>query len=381
MPMASEPTIDFERILTPIDGDNPAGEDIREDFSPESPYFGVKDLQNSARTEERKRRDAFDEDVDTSFQTGDWDPVLEAGEEIQTEKAKDLEVAAWMAESMMRLDGFAGLRDGFRLIRELSEKYWDDIYPRPDEDGVATTIAAVTSLNGEEGDGTLIWPISNIPITNGGGDMSYTSWHHRQAFDLQGLDADKRQQRVGEGAVSMDLFQSEVSQTSASFFIQLLEDIKEAEDEFKRLGKVMDEKCGQDETGYPLSPPTSRIQEAITETFDLVEILSRDIIARAAPDEEEEEEDDGGGEGGGGGGSTRKAGEMTRESAFRELQKIAGFFKRTEPHSPISYLLEQTVRWGGTSLPELLNELISDNSTRDDLFRQLGLPKADEEEN
>jgi type VI secretion system protein ImpA len=55
------------------------------------------------------------------------------------------------------------------------------------------------------------------------------------------------------------------------------------------------------------------------------------------------------------------------------LERIADFFRRTEPHSPVSYALEQVVRWGGMSLPELLKELISEESVRRDLFRRTGI--------
>jgi type VI secretion system protein ImpA len=56
------------------------------------------------------------------------------------------------------------------------------------------------------------------------------------------------------------------------------------------------------------------------------------------------------------------------------LEAIANFFRQTEPHSPISYTLEQTVRWGRMPLPELLSELIPDEKARDHCFRIFGIP-------
>ncbi len=63
----------------------------------------------------------------------------------------------------------------------------------------------------------------------------------------------------------------------------------------------------------------------------------------------------------------------TREEAFQSLLQIAAFFKRTEPHSPVSYALEQAVRWGKLPLPELLNELIADQGSREQLFKLVGI--------
>jgi predicted component of type VI protein secretion system len=63
----------------------------------------------------------------------------------------------------------------------------------------------------------------------------------------------------------------------------------------------------------------------------------------------------------------------TREDAFRDLLEIADFFRRTEPHTVVSYALEQIVRWGRMSLPELLAELIPEEPSRKNLFKQVGI--------
>ncbi len=54
----------------------------------------------------------------------------------------------------------------------------------------------------------------------------------------------------------------------------------------------------------------------------------------------------------------------SREQAFKQMTEIAEYFRKTEPHSPVSYLLEKAVRWGNMPLHELMQELISDENTR-----------------
>ena len=58
--MASPSTLDIEQLLAPIEGDNPAGVDLREDVSPTSDYYQVKDARSAARAAERSL-DADDE--------------------------------------------------------------------------------------------------------------------------------------------------------------------------------------------------------------------------------------------------------------------------------------------------------------------------------
>ena len=71
----------------------------------------------------------------------------------------------------------------------------------------------------------------------------------------------------------------------------------------------------------------------------------------------------------------------SREEALAGLLRVADFFRRTEPHSFLSYTLEQVIRWGRTPLPELLVELIGNEDTRRELFKQVGIkPPAESSE-
>ena len=69
--------------------------------------------------------------------------------------------------------------------------------------------------------------------------------------------------------------------------------------------------------------------------------------------------------------------EMTRELAFRLLAELALFFRRVEPHSPISHHIEQAVRWGKMTLPELLEELIADENSRQQVFTRVGIERPE----
>jgi type VI secretion system protein ImpA len=63
-----------------------------------------------------------------------------------------------------------------------------------------------------------------------------------------------------------------------------------------------------------------------------------------------------------------------REQAVQQLRFLADLFRRTEPHSPVSYAIEQAVRWSQMSLPELMAELIDDSGARTHFCRLTGVP-------
>ncbi len=173
--MPSAETLDLKRLAAPIAGANPAGADLRAEAGPGSAYYRVKDARTAARAAER-RESAGDADAPPA----DWRPVLQHGAEALAEKSKDLEIAAYLVEALVRLHGFAGLRDGFRLTRELIDAFWDGLYPLPDEDGVETRLAPLTGLNGADAEGTLSGPILRVFITDGAAGQLSCS-HYQEA--------------------------------------------------------------------------------------------------------------------------------------------------------------------------------------------------------
>jgi type VI secretion system protein ImpA len=58
---------------------------------------------------------------------------------------------------------------------------------------------------------------------------------------------------------------------------------------------------------------------------------------------------------------------------LRDLQRIADFFRRTEPHSPLAYTLEEAVRRGRLTWPELLAEVVPDEKVRSGMLAMLGI--------
>jgi type VI secretion system protein ImpA len=372
--MASPEVIDFDNLLAPIAGDNPAGVDLREDFAPDSVYRRVRAARAEAREAER-RLVYEDQGGGPRSNAGNWQPILDLTPQAIAERSKDLELAALLTEALVREHGFAGLRDGFRLARELAERFWDGLYPMPDEEGVVARVAPLTGLNGEDGEGLLIAPIGKVPITQRSAVGPFNMRDYQRAREIDAIaDPDKRARRLEQpGVVTTEMFETAVSATTAEFFTNLLEDLEQCADEFGQLCEVLEEKCGQDESGYSEAPPSSNIRGALAECRETVEAIARDVLGLDAPEDEAA-----------GGASTalgpaQMPGAVAanqvhnREEAFRALLRVADFFKRTEPHSPVSYALEQAVRWGKMPLPDLLGELITDSAAREQLFKLVGI--------
>ncbi len=62
-----------------------------------------------------------------------------------------------------------------------------------------------------------------------------------------------------------------------------------------------------------------------------------------------------------------------RKVAFERLKEVADFLRRTEPHSPVSYLVNRAVKWGDMPLETVLSELVKNKDVRLQILETLGV--------
>lgn len=372
--MPTDPVIDLESLTQPISEEKPVGVDLREDTSPNSLYYRIKDARSQARAAERQ--------IEMGDDTAevDWKPIIQTVPEVLQKMTKDFEIAAYFQEAVVRHFGFAGMRDCCRLIQAFVEKFGDDIYPLPDEDGIETRLAPLVGLNGEDGAGALIKPIKNIPLTGTTSVGEFGLAQYTQAMELSRVDEETRQRRVSQGAITLDTFNLAVHETSAETFGTIRDDLLEAITAFKEMTATLDEKYGND------SPPSSSIRQALEESLEVLEKVAKDKIDTLAPAEEPAEaEAEEGAEPAAAAAPAASAnsveGIRNREDAFRILLQVADYFQRTEPHTPVSYGIKQVVHWGRLPLPELMKELIPDETSVGQMFRLIGIREQGGQEN
>ena len=122
--MATAPQLS-NALLDPISAEHPAGEDLR--WTPE--WDRIKEARRA------------DDDLDSGKwakkerKVADWRLVQQLTTEILEKRSKDLQLAMWLTEANIKLDGFNGLRDGLHVCRELLVRYWDNGLFPPMEDG------------------------------------------------------------------------------------------------------------------------------------------------------------------------------------------------------------------------------------------------------
>ncbi|GJD50505.1 hypothetical protein OPKNFCMD_3248 [Methylobacterium crusticola] len=344
-------------------------------MSPSSRFLQMKDARTSARRKER----ALDVDADATLPTDEWSEVAESACIILSEEGKDLEVAAWLVEALLRLDGVPGLFTGLKVAQGLVERFWDEIHPLPDEEGNEPRLSPFIALNGSGSDGTLTQALRKIPLTAGAG---YALWQYEQARDIETLsDTGKREARLADGGLSMEKLLEAMRETPAAFYANLLDDVAEARRSLDALSEAFAIRVGRD------APPAGGLRAILQEVEDAVRVIAADKLLQVRTDPlsnnaaEPPVAGDAAADGEEGSAPARSMPDgrpLGREDAFRQLLHIASYFRETEPHSPISYSLEEVVRRGRLPLPQLLDELIMDNDARRFFFIASGVKPKEE---
>lgn len=365
--MAFPNIIDIDALAAAISEDQPTGSDIREDRSPTSDYYTIKDARNSARAAERAAM--FDEsDADL---LAPWRDVAKSAEKILSGQSKDLEVASWYTEALIRLHGFAGLRDGFELIDRLVSDHWENLYPEPDEDGLETKVAPLTGLNGDGGDGTLMMPVRSAEITPEGDYGAFSFFQYQQARDADRIaDDDAKKARLEVLGYSLSEVEQCVNVAGGEWAQNLVETLESTIACYKSINETLRKSCGSD------APPSTNISTLLDEVLRTTRFVYKtQLEALQAADAEVDEGDSGEAPAEGAvaasGGAPAAAGVRapsgpvsSREDALKLLEAAAKYFRTYEPHTPLAPGLERLIGWGRMTVSELMIELLPDDQSR-----------------
>jgi len=349
--MATKPLLDFEALLAPIAGDNPAGAALR--------YLG--DYDEIKALLPKPDRDAFED----SGTEGQWPKLVQVTSQKLRDKSKDLAIAAWLTEGLVHLHGFAGFRDGLTLIQRLCDEFWDTVYPLPDEVDYEVRAAPLQALLERN---APLW-ISEIPLTKNpikaeGSDelipVTYNLWHGIVVAQLE----DKKPLQGPMEQAGND--------SPTDFLQRLYEDMSEAEAALNSLKAVLEDKLSG------TAPGTTAIAETLTKCKGrIASVLSKRGVAAGGADEaavQGEGNGDAAAVDGSGSSNGSSSGPIRgREEALGKLREVADFFRRTEPHSPVPYLIQRAINWSRMSFDQFLTELVKDENARLQINSTLGI--------
>lgn len=358
--------INFETLLAPVSEDKPSGEYLR--------YSGIYDEISEAR---RADKDVPQGEWQTEIKVADFRKVIGLAVPSLEKDTKDLQIAAWLSEALINEHGFVGLRDSLKLMSGLQENFWETLHPEIDEGDMEGRANAIAWMEEQAS-----FALRKAKITGYTG-YSYIDFEDSKRFDIpdniESLDSTEqarynelRAQAEKENRVTANKWRAEMANMRRAFYEDLNFLIDECWAAYNDINRVIEEKFDRNQ-----APGMNNLKKSLDEVHTQVKKILEDKRAEE-PDEAEEvaEVETVEGEGGAtikvAGVATASGAIQNRQDALKRLSDIATFFQKTEPHSPISYLVQRAVKWGNMPLETWLQDVIKDETVIYQIRQTLG---------
>lgn len=359
-------------------------------------FRALRNVYNEANSAARKLLQTPDEselDELNENNINSWKRLSDQLCETFQKQTKDIELLSWLMVSQLYLDDtLIGFKNTLDLLNTLLTEHFDELNPvipeasikAQDEAGklresLDFKMAAFSQMVGiGENDSILYAPMSQVRLL---GDVSYFAY---QSAEMKGECPKLREDLKKDVSANADKYKttietlkqcktlcndiyvllgskcqpSGIQTPNFMFIINHLDRILKSVGfltgfsiEDKKV-QTAEEPVQDNNASSPAEPQTAAVQTVAVQTAGVVNnSQSFELLSKNS--------------------------EVTREQVFEELANIAKYFRSTEPHSPVSYLIEKAIRWGHLSLPELLNELISDQAdTKNRIFTIAGLQEG-----
>lgn len=344
------------QLLEPISAESPCGLDLR--YEPE--YDQLREL---------RRED------DTSLPTGVWQSSIKRAlwpdlERLATtlllERSKDLMISAWLGEAWLHRAGLEGLPGSLALVAGLCERYPEQLHPQADEGDQSWRVIPLEWLARRYSEVLL----TRVPLLDGR-DPAFASfclddWQRLQRQQVLVNDS-KNAKASAEAARNEQKKLTELIRgTPLSFWLHRQGSLMLSLQHLQRLEAWSDAYLGNLAPGYKSLQDVIQALLTLVEEFIAMHPQQPTVVpvqTSPAPPPTPQ---------------PQAAAQVfqepaNREEAYRQLLVIAGYLARTEPHSPVPYLIRRGVEWGNKPLSELLGELISADAESRRLWTLLGV--------
>jgi type VI secretion system protein ImpA len=332
-----------EDILNPIPGENPSGKDLR--------YAPVYDKIKEARREEDDlNQGAWQHER----KVADHAAVVKLVQEVIATQSKDLQLAAWLTESLVKTKGYPGLYDGLTLCHGLIEKFWDTLYPAI-EDGDLELRAMPLDWIGSR----LDLPLKGVALSKDG----YNFFQHKDSRGVIAEDQAKtkeqkaeREKKLKEGKLAPEIFDRSFGETPKAFYAESEKTLDTCLGTLKALNELCEEKFGDAAPGFgKLRTGLDDVRHLVHSFLQKKREFEPDPVEEAPPAAETAGEPAEGAPAAAAGGvpgldltyaMKASAEPPDRSAAIGNVAAAAQFLRKREPYSPAPYLMLRGLRWG-----------------------------------
>lgn len=317
--------IDIERLLQ----DDSVGRNLEDD----SIFYHFERLLQG-------KKEILDSDAKTILVQAEppsWTEALDLAKDLLGQ-SKDLRIAVGLTRCLIALYGLVGCEIGFKLLSDMLEKYWDHIYPVPeDEDDYIVRINALSPLND--------WSETLFFLTQ---SSIFNTKSNKLTIRIFGLVANKLQPKENEQILSptqIKYVMAEIPQNTKEEVSLLIEKIMSY---ISLIRKKYDQTIGIVPDFSALLGVLNWIRPylVISEKEDVnvntQQVISNEVINLESAVEKKDKK------------------LVTREDAIAVLEEICVFLEQSEPAHPAPLFIRRGQKLLGMNFLEIVKELSPD---------------------
>lgn len=358
--------IDLALWLSPLDGENPSGEDLRND-----PRF--HDLERMLEPQVKVAYDDRNRPTSQISIPADWTAVLGKAEELR-KHGRDLRLLVLVTRALANEEGLAGLAQGLTLIAQTVELHWETMHPSlrrnaPPRDAALRRINALLDLqNGQDGllgdlRRKIFFEQKPIPAVSGR-DLEQGTLDDRTMLQeaASGLNAKEQAALVeahGQLVLRVRAACAARADQAAGAMSMLVDATGDAISALEVLDLALNAKL---ESTGPTVPDLKRFLERVKATLDRAQLPQPAGVAATEPTATAPAPD-----------APLRNGHApvqsygasaglpdtisSREDVVKCLDLVVAFYDRTEPSSPIPHLARRVRKMVHMDFVELMEDL------------------------
>lgn len=358
--------IDITALLQPLSESAPCGKDV-----------SFSEVYDRIREERRADDPSLSQgEWKTDLKTANWRSVVELSNQVLTRQSKDLQAAVWLGEALIARHGIAGAADACDLLDGLLEHFWDGLYPLAEGDDLEERASRLAWFNQYA---TLA--LRKAPLTSGEPTMSLNNWQtSREVDNLARQNRDAWQAARDEGKPDGETFDRLMLASDRSAIATTIDAIEQAQSAQQRLSTRVDALFGRQ------APSLSGIAQTLEQARQVMARAAQSLGLEPSPTSAPSDQPNA---------DTLSTSQPAtsyppapapvctfapqspakKQDALRQLQEIAEFFRRNEPHSPVAYLLDRAVAWADMPLDQWLGEVIDDDGMLGRIRERIGVSR------
>lgn len=368
-------SLELETLLQPISADELCGDDLS--FS--NDFHEIK----KAREHDNPLLDLGD--WVSEPKQADWNFVSNKSRDLLVHKTKDIRLLTWISEAWGHLHGFEGIAKSLELAHRILEEFWLKIHPEIEDDDLDQRLGLLQGLTTQ-----LPALIKQVPLINTQPFFSlfdYEKILHQQNNRLKNPDDSSHVNQT----VDLEQFDQALFNTSKIFQYQSYQHFTDILQHWGILKQVLDQLMEVDAPSFAsIDSQLDSIQKMLrkiykADTFDssvptnsvpvesntIDKSVNSENLAPTMNNNQNQQSFQ----------PQPQSHLQNREQAMKVLQEIADYFHANEPHSPVSYMLQKTIKWSQMPLHEWLAQVIKNDNPLESVQELLGVQNNSRDSN